>query len=393
MPLPRALVSILLQLKPESILHQAPLDLLWWQWLAMPIAALAAIAAGKVVTLLAERALQQVVSRTPTPWNHLLFSRLRLPVTAIFSLAAAYFLKLPLQLSEAGEARVDSWLRLATVVVFFWAGLRAVDVGFQMLGATQLSRSHSLGQNVLPMLRKIAKVTMVTMAVLAVLTDLGYPVGSLLAGLGIGGLAFALAAQKTVENLFGSISITVDRPFQVGDFVRIEGGLLGTVENLGLRSTRVRTPDRTVITLPNGKLADQRIETFAARDRIRFFVTLQLEYGTSAEEMRAVLKGADAVLRQHPRVFAPDGISVRFVGLSPCSLDIETTAFFNTSNWDEYQVIRENILLAFLDVVEGAGTSLAFPTQTIHLRNGFATSRGTNSSRRVGDLDMHGPSA
>jgi MscS family membrane protein len=216
------------------------------------------------------------------------------------------------------------------------------------------------------MLRRATQIAVMAMAVVAVLSDIGYPVASLLAGLGIGGLALAFAAQKTLENLFGSVSISVDRPFQVGDFVRVEGGLVGTVEELGLRSTRIRTLDRTVVTIPNGKLADQRIETFAARDRCRLFFPMGLVYSTTAEQMRAVLSGVDALLRGHPRAW-PDGIGVRFVGLSPSSLDVEVVAWFDTANWDEFQAIRQDLLLGVMDVVERAGTAFAYPTQTVLL--------------------------
>jgi MscS family membrane protein len=209
----------------------------------------------------------------------------------------------------------------------------------------------------------------IALSLTALLNDIGYPVASLLAGLGIGGLALAFAAQKTLENLFGSVSISIDRPFQVGDFVRVEGGLLGNVEHLGLRSTRIRTLDRTIVTIPNGKLADQRIETFAPRDRCRLSFTLGLVYATTAAQMRAVLAGVETLLRAHPRVW-PEGISVRFVGLSPSTLDVEVVAWFATADWNEFQAIRQDVLLAVMDVVERAGTAFAFPTQTVQLQGG-----------------------
>jgi len=351
---------------PEPLLRHGPLDLSWWQWIAIPLAALLAVLLGKLAGYLSRRVLARVVVRTATHWDDALVERLAAPLTAVWALAAAYVLKLPLGLSEAAHGRVDGALRIAAVVVFFWAGVRAIDLGFQVLAATPRARALGLELGLVPMLRKASKIGVVGMAVIAVLTDLGYPVASLLAGLGIGGLALALAAQKTVENLFGSVSISVDRPFQVGDFVRIEGDLMGTVETLGLRSTRVRTLDRTLVTVPNGKLADQRIETFAARDRCRLFCTLGLVYDTSAEQLRAVLAGVEQVLRGHPRIW-PEGISVRFVALAASSLDVEVAAWFQTADWNEFQGIRQEVLLAFMEVVEQAGTSFAFPTQTVHL--------------------------
>ena len=352
---------------PAPLLRDGPLGLEWWQWLAIPVIVLLALVLGKLLGYLTALVFSHLARRTATDWDDLLLDRLRAPVTLLWSLAVIYALKAGLGLPFVAEAHADQLLKSAAVAVFFWAGLRSVDLGFQAIASTPTALAHGLGQGLLPMLRKATKIAVFAMAVIAVLTDLGYPVASLLAGLGIGGLALALAAQKTVENLFGSISISVDQPFRVGDFVRTEGGILGTVEGIGLRSTRLRTLDRTLVTIPNGKLADQRIETFAARDRIRLFCTLTLVYGTTGAQMRAVLEGAEAVLRGHPRVW-PEGISVRFVALSASSLDVEVLAWFDTADWNEFQAIRQDVLLALIDVVERAGTAFAFPTQTVELR-------------------------
>ena len=188
---------------------------------------------------------------------------------------------------------------------------------------------------------------------------------SLLAGLGIGGIAVALAAQKSVENLLGSVAIGVDQLFRVGDFVRVED-FTGTVEEIGLRSTRFRTLDRTLITIPNGRLADMRTETFAVRDRLRLLANLGLVYGTSAAQVRAVLAGLDGALRAHPKLW-PESFSVRLTELRDSSLNVEVMAWFQTADWNEFTLIRQELLLQFMTVVEEAGTSLAFPTRTVHL--------------------------
>jgi MscS family membrane protein len=199
------------------------------------------------------------------------------------------------------------------------------------------------------------------------LSYLGYPVASLIAGLGIGGLAVALAAQKTIENLFGAFAIGVDQPFRVGDTVKVED-FTATVERIGLRSTRFRTLDRTIVTIPNGKLADSRIESHTARDRTRFFAIIGVVYGTTESQMRAVLTGFARVLKEHPKLF-PEGMSVLLRDLGSSSLNIEVSAQFQTDDVAEFQAIRQEILLQFMHVVERAGTSLAFPTQTVHVVN------------------------
>ncbi|HET9598544.1 MAG TPA: mechanosensitive ion channel domain-containing protein [Anaeromyxobacteraceae bacterium] len=359
-------LAVLERWLPPQLLRSGPLDIAWWQWLAIPGVLVLAWMAGKVLGWATRRILGRLAARTTTRWDDVLLARLGAPLTFFWSIAAAWLLKMPLEFSAAAEARVDRVLRVAVVATLFWGGVRAVDVGFLVLAETPTARASGIGRGLLPMLRKATQIAVLAMAVVAVLTDLGYPVASLLAGLGIGGLALAFAAQKTLENLFGSISISIDRPFQVGDFVKVEGGLQGTVEDLGLRSTRIRTLDRTVVTVPNGKLADQRIETFAPRDRCRLNFTMGLVYATSAAQMREVLGGVEALLRGHPRVW-PEGISVRFVGLSASTLDVELAAWFDTADWNEFQAIRQDVLLAVMEVVERAGTAFAFPTQTIEL--------------------------
>lgn len=188
---------------------------------------------------------------------------------------------------------------------------------------------------------------------------------TLLAGLGIGGLAFAIGAQKTVENLFGSISLAVDQPFRVDDFVKVED-FVGTVEEIGIRSTRFRTLDRTLISIPNGKLSEQRLETFAARDRMRLAATIGLEYSTTHDQMQEVLEGFDRVLREHPKIW-PDAVIVKFKEFGASSLDIEVMAWFQVPTWAEFQDCRQEVLLSFMQVVENAGTAFAFPTRTVHL--------------------------
>jgi MscS family membrane protein len=198
------------------------------------------------------------------------------------------------------------------------------------------------------------------------LSALGLPVASLLAGLGIGGIALAFGAQKTVENVFGAVALGVDQPLREGDFVLIEDSVLGTVEAVGLRSTRVRTLDRTIVTLPNGKLSDMKIESFAARDRCRLSTNIHLVYATTAEQLRQVLAGLERVLRAHPAIW-PDAVVVRFAGLGESSFDIEIMAWFLTSDWGVFQGYRQEILLGFMDVIEQAGTELAVPARSVHL--------------------------
>ncbi len=205
------------------------------------------------------------------------------------------------------------------------------------------------------------------LGLVAVLTELGFQVTSLLAGLGIGGIAVALAAQKTVENLIGSVTIGLDRPFHVGDAVLVDG-VVGVVEVVGLRSTRLRTLDRTVVTIPNGRLADMRIESYAARDRWRIVTSLGLRYGTTAAQVRQVLAEVEAALRDHPAA-GPDAPLVRFAEFKDSGLAIEVQGWVRAADQQEYGRIRGELYLRFMEIVEAAGTGFAFPTRTLHVES------------------------
>jgi MscS family membrane protein len=351
---------------PAPLLQSGPLKLAWWQWIALPVGLAVAIFLGKAAGYVTRRILIRISRHTARTWHSRLIALLAGPITLLWTIVFAYLIKLAIDLPESAERHVDVLLRTAAVATFFWAGLRSIDVAFQGLVTVTSARAYGLGEGLLQMLRKASKIALFVIAVTAILTDLGYPAASLLAGLGIGGLALALAAQKTVENLFGSVSISIDQPFRLGDYVKLESGVSGTVEAIGLRSTRIRTLDRTVVTIPNGKLADQRVESFAPRDRCRFSCTLTLVHRTTAAQLRAVVERVEALLQTHPRAW-PDGIGVKFVAIGASSLDVDVYAWFATSDWIEFQTIRQEVLLSILEIVEQAGTALAYPSQTIRV--------------------------
>jgi MscS family membrane protein len=352
---------------PSGLLRPGPRELLLWQWVALPILLLLAWIVGSVLSTITRAILGLFASRTAWTWDEAILERLKRPIVAGWAIALLYGALPWLGLYAPAEAFLLRALHSAALVVLFWALLRAVRVATQIVGSSEWAKAHPASRALVPLGARTANVLLLAVAIVAVLSDLGYPVASLIAGLGVGGLAVALAAQKTVENLFGAFSIGFDQPFREGDFVKIED-FVGTVEAIGLRSTRVRTLDRTLISIPNGKLAEMRLESYAARDRIRLSCTLGLVYATTAAQMRQVLEGLEAALRAHPKIW-PDVVVVRFESFAASSLDIAIMAWFTTSDWAEFQLIRQGVLLEFMEVVEKAGSSFAFPTRTVHLVN------------------------
>jgi MscS family membrane protein len=242
-----------------------------------------------------------------------------------------------------------------------WAGAVVADLLAERWRVSIDPRMHGLSYSVLPLGRAIFKLMLFLFAILSVLNEWGYNTSTILAGLGVGGLAIALAAQKTIENLFGGISVIGDRPVLVGDVCRF-GTETGTVLHIGLRSTRIRTADRTIISIPNSQFSSMALENISRRDKIWFHPILNLRRDTTSDQLLHVLSSVREILKEQPKVEAGK-LPVRFVGVGAYSLDVEVVAYINTADYDEFLAIQQQLLLRTLQAVEKAGTALAVPLQ------------------------------
>lgn len=213
--------------------------------------------------------------------------------------------------------------------------------------------------------QRIFKVLVAIVIGLTILRILNFDMTTAVAGLGITSLAIAFAAQKTLENLFGGIMVLSDEVIRVGETCRL-GDKVGTVEDISLRSTRIRTPDRVELSVPNGVLANMNVENLSRRDKNLFQTNIGLRYETTPEQMRSVLEGISRLLAEHPKV-DPSVRRVRFIGFGQSSLDLEIFCLILTRDWNEFMGIREVLLLKIMDVVADNGTSMAFPSRTIYL--------------------------
>lgn len=212
---------------------------------------------------------------------------------------------------------------------------------------------------------RLFEAAVVFIGALVLLRRVGLDVTPVLAGLGVGGIAVALASQKTLENLFGGIMVTGDSPVRIGNYCRV-GSLAGTVEDIGLRSTRIRTLNRTVISIPNAEMASTSIENFGARDKMYFSHTLCLRYDTTADQLRAVLDGTRRILSADARL-EPATSRVRLIKLSPSGFDVECIAYVLTPEFDIFLGVQEELLLRIMDLVASCGTTLALPSQALYV--------------------------
>ncbi len=253
-----------------------------------------------------------------------------------------------------------AWVALA------WFMLRLVDAIARVATGRMRRAERRQAISVITLLRRSAKIVLLAIAAIAVLDTFGLDVTTGIAALGIGGIALALGAQKTVENLVGSVTVIVDQPVQVGDFCKV-GDVVGTVEDIGMRSTRIRTNERTVMTIPNGDFAALQIENFSKRDRFLFNPTIGLTYDTTAEQMQEVLDKVRAVLADDDNIIT-EGARARFTNFNSSSLDIDIFAYIQTHDFATSLGMREAVMLKLMAAIREAGTSIAFPTQTLLLR-------------------------
>jgi MscS family membrane protein len=346
---------------PAQLLMQGPMSLYYWQWLAIPLLALLSLVWGRFLSWISGVVAQPLLAKRP--WSPRLLSGLKRPTTLGWAIAAFALLVPQLALTLRGEDLIARGLRALAYLTFFWALLRTVSVFGDELKRADWALTRPTARSLSSVGVSLGKVVVGALALMVALSELGYPVTSVIAGLGIGGVALALAAQKTVENLFGSLSILTDQPFLVGDVIRVDT-IEGTVESIGLRSTRVRTVERTLVIFPNGKLADMRIESLGPRDRIRFATRLQLARATTTAQVRSIISTIKAALVAHPMVRKADVI-VCLASIGEASYDVDVSAPVETTDVAQFIRAREELLVACVEAVERCGAHLAVPTRQL----------------------------
>lgn len=252
---------------------------------------------------------------------------------------------------------IVAWTSLALLL---W---RLIDVGAEIAQKrmSRAGRYHGFS-SIIFFVRRLTKFVFAILLGILILNSWGVDVTAGLAALGIGGIALALGAQKTLENFIGSLSIVLDQPVHIGDFCKI-GDTTGTIEDIGMRSTRVRTNDRTVVTIPNGDLSTLRIENYARRERFLLHTKLRIRYDARPDQIRDLTHRLKDMLAKAEKV-AQDPAAVRFIGFSPEALVIEIFVYITTADHPEFLRVQENIMLQIMEAVEASGCYFALPSQT-----------------------------
>lgn len=268
--------------------------------------------------------------------------------------------------------RLGLVLSIAALFVAVLAGVlaafRIIDLVAGVFARKAAKTESKIDDLLVPLLRSTAKIFVAAFGIIFIADNLAVNVTSLLAGLGIGGLAFALAAKDTIENLFGSITILIDRPFNIGDWINLNG-MDGTVEKIGLRSTRVRTFYNSQITVPNSNLIKATVDNYGRRKYRRFRSTIQVTYNTSPEKIEAFCEGMRELVRRHPYT-RKDYFHIYLNDFGAHSLDILLYVFFETPDWATELRERHRLMGDIVRLAHRVGVEFAFPTQTLYLERG-----------------------
>ncbi len=354
---------------PESLLGVSFL-LEQWQWLGLLALLVLGLllerlvaAAGKIA---AERYLAKKLHSVETGHLKHALRPVGLLAAALFWWAGIYWLGLPT--GALGTLRLA--VHFAVAVSFVWAAYRLVDIVAAVLEDRANRTDSKFDDLLVPLVRKTFKILVVAFGLVFIAESLDLPIRSILAGIGIGGLAVALAAQDVVKNVFGSLLVILDQPFSVGDYVTV-GGVEGSVEELGFRSTRIRTPGDSVVTLPNSNLISSSVDNLGLRRTRRWKTTLGLTYDTPVDKIEAFCEGVRELIREHPRTIK-EGFQVAFNEFSASSLDVVMLVKFEVTDWGSELEARQRLGLDILRLAENLGVELAFPTQTVHLHRAGA---------------------
>ncbi len=348
---------------PPIFSRKLVLQLELWQLICLPILLLLAYVGSRFVTALFMRISLRLSRLTVAKWDDLLFENLRAPIrlffTALLNLALLPFLDLP----PPVLGKLAALVHIALILSAFWGLLRSADVVHQSMRASLWVKERPSTLPVLLLTNRFVKIGIVMLALVTVLQQIGYPIAGLIAGLGVGGLAVALAAQKTLENLLGSVMLTIDQPMRPGDLITVDG-TTGTVESIGLRSTQIRTSARTIVTIPNGKLADSKIENLAPRERLQLTFSLGLSYDASPAQLTGIMNELRAFIMARDDSFK-DGVFVHLRELGESALVIEVTCWFFLAEGVDFRDVKQAVLMEALTIVERSGTHLAYPTRQL----------------------------
>lgn len=357
-------VRLVIDRLPDSF-HQQWMGFKAWQYIAIFVWLLLGFVIGKIFEFFFDRYARRLVDHSQTLWDDKLIQEIERPISFLITILFFWSTFTNLRFSVSINYYLSTTLEVLVSGSFIWLFYNLSNVFSDYLMHLTSKTESKLDDQLVPLLRKTLKVFVVVIGVIFILQNNGINVASLLAGLGLGGLAFALAARDTLANFFGSLTIFLDQPFQIGDWIKTDQ-VEGTVEEVGFRSTLIRTFHNSVVSIPNSILANTEVDNLGLREYRRLKMMLNLTYSTTPEQMEAFVEGIKAIIKANDNI-RQDFYEVHFNEYGAHSLDVLVYIFFDVETWSEELQQRHNFLLEVYRLAEEIGVEFAFPTKTIHV--------------------------
>lgn len=333
---------------------------------------LVTLATRNILTNVIFKRLKALAANTETEFDDRTIEALGKPVSLFFLALGIYLAAVVLPLDSEVEDVINSLFKGISMALFFWSMLRLMDVAADIL--TEFTEKKDLTiSGFVPLIKKVVRIFILIVAFIMVIDNLGYSVGGIIATLGLGGAAFAFAAKDTIANLYGSLALVLDRPFKTGDWIMVGDKVDGDVEEIGLRSTKVRTWPKTVISIPNHVMANEIINNWSRMPKRRVKQIVGVTYETKPDEIEGLVEDIRQLLREDDGV-DQDFILVNFTDFAESSLNILVYYFTKSIAWLEHMDVRQRINCKIMRAVEARGLSIAFPTRTVHLEGGLSES-------------------
>ena len=358
-----------------------------WQYAGLFLLILAGMLIRRIIEYLLDNVALRLSAKTPWDWDEVLIRSVMKPVSFLFMVGLFLITYSNLQFSVTVNLVIKVALELAAAVCWIWLAFKLVDVFTLYMRRATAKTDSKLDDQLVPLVGKALKIFIFVIIVLTIVQNYGYSITSIVAGLGIGGLAVALAARDTLANLFGSVTIFADKPFQIGDWVVIDN-VEGTVEEVGFRSTRIRTFYNSLVTVPNSKLTDTSIDNMGMRQFRRIKLMLGLTYSTTAEQMHAFVEGIRAIISAN-KYMRKDFYEVHFNEYGNFSLNVLVYCFLKVPTWSDELREKHNFFLEILRLANQIGVEFAFPTQTLHV-DSFYGQTPRAIGKKLSDDEMSG---
>ena len=345
------------------------IGILAWQLVAAFLAILAGLIIKRIALRFLQKRIENFVQKTEAEWDDKLFDAIIKPINTFVMIGAVHLAAFLLifNVERFPTELIGKSYTIFLGLTIIWLVYRLVDVAAHYLDELLAKADEGLRGQFTPLIRRALRIVVVIIGTLTVLATIGVNITGLVALGGVLGLAFSMGSQDSVANLVGTVNILTDRPYKVGDWITVGGSIDGDVEEIGFRSTKIRMFDKTLMTVPNGKLASETIKNWSRMPKRRIKMTLGLTYDTTPDQMREAIKAIETILTEDDGV-DQDYKLVQFTDFGPSSLDVFLYYFSTSTVWKEYLETRERVNLKIMDKLTEMGLEFAFPTQTFHLK-------------------------